>query len=136
MYLLFYKFKKEERKVNSMKAKMYSVSKFELDGRPALKEAIPLGLQHVLAMFVGNIVPMILVAATAGLSASESNMLLQCCMIGAAISTEGWWYTDRFGSSLHDGSYICIPTGVSFNCRKQRRGIYLWSTDCSRSCGN
>ena len=27
---------------------------YDLDGRPPLKIAIPLGLQHVLAMFVGN----------------------------------------------------------------------------------
>lgn len=113
MYLLFYKFKKEERKVNSMKAKMYSVSKFELDGRPALKEAIPLGLQHVLAMFVGNIVPMILVAATAGLSASESNMLLQCCMIGAAISTVIQLYPLKVGG-IQIGSGLPCMMGLTY----------------------
>lgn len=61
-----------------------NISKFDLNGRPPLTEAVPLGLQHVLAMFVGNIVPMILVASTAKLSGAEANMLLQCCMIGAA----------------------------------------------------
>ena len=28
---------------------------YDLDGRPPLKLAIPLGLQHVLAMFVGKV---------------------------------------------------------------------------------
>ena len=28
---------------------------YDLDGKPPLKLAIPLGLQHVLAMFVGNL---------------------------------------------------------------------------------
>lgn len=32
-----------------------TVSPYELDGRPPLKVAIPLGLQYVLAMFVGNL---------------------------------------------------------------------------------
>lgn len=31
---------------------------YDLDGRPPLKIAIPLGLQHVLAMFVGNLTPL------------------------------------------------------------------------------
>lgn len=30
---------------------------FQLDGKMPLKQAIPLGLQHVLAMFVGNLTP-------------------------------------------------------------------------------
>ncbi len=34
-----------------------TASPYELDGRPPLKVAIPLGLQHVLAMFVGNLTP-------------------------------------------------------------------------------
>ena len=35
-------------------------------------KAIPFGLQHILAMFVANIAPIIIVAAACGLSASES----------------------------------------------------------------
>lgn len=33
---------------------------------PALSRAIPLGIQHVLAMFVSNITPAIIVAGAAG----------------------------------------------------------------------
>ena len=64
----------------SQKNTATSTSKFQLDGSPGMKEAVPLGLQHVLAMFVGNIVPMILVASVANLSVQDANMLLQCCM--------------------------------------------------------
>ena len=39
---------------------------YELDGRPPLKVAIPLGLQHVLAMFVGNLTPLLIITAAAG----------------------------------------------------------------------
>ena len=39
--------------------KSYCLSEaaFQLDGKMPLKQAIPLGLQHVLAMFVGNLTP-------------------------------------------------------------------------------
>ncbi len=36
-------------------------SPYELDGRIPLLEAIPLGLQHVLAMFVGNLSPLLVI---------------------------------------------------------------------------
>ncbi|KKH57109.1 solute carrier family 23 protein [Methanosarcina mazei] len=60
-------------------------SKFHLDGIPPLKEAVPLGLQHVLAMFVGNIVPMVLISQAAGLDQAHTTLLIQCAMIGAAL---------------------------------------------------
>lgn len=90
-----------------------SNSKFELDGKPPLNEAIPLGLQHVLAMFVGNIVPMILVASAANLSPAESNMLLQCCMIGAAISTIVQLYPIKLGK-LQIGSGLPCMMGLTY----------------------
>ena len=39
--------------------KTYRLSEkaFQLDGKMPLSQAIPLGLQHVLAMFVGNLTP-------------------------------------------------------------------------------
>lgn len=91
----------------------HSTSKFELDGRPPLKEAIPLGLQHVLAMFVGNIVPMILVATVAGLTPEEGNMLLQCCMLGAAISTAVQLYPIKLGK-LRIGSGLPCMMGLTY----------------------
>ena len=43
-----------------MKERNYSP--YHIDGVPKLSEAIPLGLQHVLAMFVSNLTPVIIVA--------------------------------------------------------------------------
>ena len=40
--------------------KKYS-SIYELDGRVPVLEAIPFGLQHILAMFVANITPIIII---------------------------------------------------------------------------
>lgn len=34
---------------------------FQFEGKMSLKEAIPLGMQHVLAMFVGNLTPLLII---------------------------------------------------------------------------
>lgn len=41
---------------------------YDLDGRIPLRQAIPLGLQHVLAMFVGNLSPLLIIMSTCGLT--------------------------------------------------------------------
>ena len=46
-----------------MKKENYDVSNiYNLDGRVPIAKAIPFGLQHVLAMFVSNVTPIILIA--------------------------------------------------------------------------
>ena len=42
-------------------------SPYQLDGKIPLKQAIPLGLQHVLAMFVGNLSPLLIIMGACGL---------------------------------------------------------------------
>ena len=41
-------------------------SPYEFEGRIPLGQAIPLGLQHVLAMFVGNLTPLLVIIAACG----------------------------------------------------------------------
>ena len=41
---------------------------YHLNGKISVKQAIPFGLQHILAMFVANIAPIFIVAAASGLS--------------------------------------------------------------------
>lgn len=60
---------------------------YKLDGRVPLSKAIPFGLQHILAMFVANITPIILVAGACGLSSKQTAMLIQSAMIIAGIGT-------------------------------------------------
>ena len=38
---------------------------YRLDGRVPIGRAIPFGLQHVLAMFVANVAPLIIIASVA-----------------------------------------------------------------------
>ena len=49
---------------------------YQLDGRVPLVQAIPFGLQHVLAMFVANITPIIILANVVGLEPALSGALI------------------------------------------------------------
>ena len=82
---------------------------YTLDGLVPVGKAIPFGLQHVLAMFVANIAPILIVTGVCGLSAQETASLIQTAMIiagiGSLIQLFPIW---RFGSGLP------IVMGVSF----------------------
>lgn len=65
---------------------------YRLDGRVPILKAIPFGLQHVLAMFISNITPIILVASVAkyngvAFTEVEAARLIQSAMIIAGIGT-------------------------------------------------
>lgn len=66
-----------------------TASPYELDGCPPLKVAIPLGLQHVLAMFVGNLTPLLIITSACGIESGGDLQvaLLQNAMLIAGIIT-------------------------------------------------
>lgn len=45
-----------------MSEKQYTDPIYDLDGKISVSKAIPFGLQHILAMFVANIAPILIVA--------------------------------------------------------------------------
>lgn len=82
---------------------------YQLDGRVPLVQAVPFGLQHVLAMFVSNITPIIILANVAGIDPALSAALVQNCMIIAGIGTLVQLYPVwRIGSRLP------VVMGISF----------------------
>lgn len=82
---------------------------YSLNGRVPLLQAIPFGLQHVLAMFVANITPIIILANVVGIDSAVSATLIQNCMIIAGIGTLIQLYPIwRIGSRLP------IVMGISF----------------------
>ena len=60
---------------------------FELEGAPRINEALPLALQHVVAMIVGCVTPAIIVSGAAGLENKEQVLLIQSALVVAALST-------------------------------------------------
>ena len=81
------------------------------DVTPPLAEAIPLGLQHVLAMFVSNFTPAIIVSLAAGYAFGSADMiyLIQMSMLFAGIAT--LMQTVGFGPV---GARLPIMQGTSF----------------------
>ncbi len=57
------------------------------DAMPPLSKAIPLGLQHIMAMFAGNVTPPIIIAGVIGASAGEQIFLIQVALFVAGIAT-------------------------------------------------
>jgi len=52
-----------------------------------LKQSIPLGIQHVLAMFAGNITVPIIVAGVFGSTTAEKIFLIQMALFAAGVAT-------------------------------------------------
>ena len=84
------------------KEKVSSISNiYQLDGRVPVAKAIPFGLQHILAMFVANLTPIMLIGAASGLAQEQITMLLQNAMFMAGIATLIQLYPiGRVGSKL------------------------------------
>lgn len=74
---------------NHSKAGSAMGTPLQFEGKLPLKQAIPLGLQHVLAMFVGNLTPILIITAACGSEdfASIQVTLLQNAMLIAGIVT-------------------------------------------------
>ena len=89
---------------------------YKLNGRVPLSKAIPFGMQHVLAMFVANLAPVLIVCSAAlvrgtgeNLTSAEITQLLQCAMFAAGIGTCMQLYP-----IWKIGSKLPIVMGVSF----------------------
>lgn len=82
---------------------------YELDGRVPVSKAVPFGLQHILAMFVSNIAPILIVAGVVKMPVEQSGALVQSAMLVAGIGTLVQLYPLwRIGSGLP------IVMGISF----------------------
>ena len=98
---------------------------YELNGRVPLGKAIPFGLQHVLAMFVANLVPILIVMSAAFVDGGTRNFtsaeiagILQCGMFAAGIGTAIQLYP-----IWKVGSKLPIVMGCSFTFLAAMLGI-------------
>lgn len=82
---------------------------YSLDGTVSIGRAIPFGLQHVLAMFVSNVTPIIILAGIAGLDNALTASLVQNAMIVAGIGTFIQLYP-----VWKIGSRLPVVMGISF----------------------
>ena len=59
------------------------------DGKLSFKQAIPLGLQHVLAMFVGNLTPLLIITGACGMGSGSEFADLQVALLQNAMLVAG-----------------------------------------------
>ena len=95
-------------------AKKTRASVFELSGVPAFGQALPLALQHVVAMIVGCVTPSIIVAGVAGISGSDRVILIQAALFCSAISTLLQLFPFIKGKNFQLGSALPVIMGISF----------------------
>ena len=82
----------------------------ELNGRPRLLEALPLAMQHVVAMIVGCVTPAIILAGVTGLEASEQIILIQSALLISGVAT----LLQLFPLGRFCGSGLPVIMGASF----------------------
>lgn len=83
---------------------------YRLDGKVPIQNAIPFGLQHILAMFVANIAPILIVGGVSGLGEQDIAALIQSAMLIAGIGT----LVQLFPLFHKIGSGLPIVMGISF----------------------
>ena len=82
---------------------------FKLDGDIPLLRAVPYGVQHILAMFVANLAPILIIAGVAGLGDVQTGALVQSAMLIAGIGT-----LIQLFPLWRVGSGLPIVMGISF----------------------
>ncbi|MDY2986791.1 MAG: solute carrier family 23 protein [Peptoniphilus sp.] len=87
---------------------------YQLDGKPSLKVAFPIGFQHVLAMFAGNLAPVLILIGVLGLNGTELSLrMIQCAMFVSGLTTFIQLYPIKIGK-FQIGAGLPIVMGTSF----------------------
>ena len=83
---------------------------YQLEGRPGLSTALPLGLQHVMAMFTSNLALILIIASVCGLTGADTVTVVQCAIFVSGLTTF-WQRTDQEFRHPHWSDhrlYCCI----------------------------
>lgn len=87
---------------------------FKPDGKPGFGQALPLALQHVVAMIVGCVTPAIIVSGVAGLDSKDSIILIQAALVMSAVTTLIQLFPMIKTGKFQIGSGLPIIMGISF----------------------
>ncbi len=99
------------KKDNNIKEKQPASTEniYKLDGRVPIGKAVPFGLQHILAMFVSNIAPILIVTGACGIGPQDTARLIQTAMIVAGVGS-----LIQLFPIWRIGSRLPIVMGISF----------------------
>lgn len=70
--------------------KKFTGPAYEFEAKMPLKQAIPLGLQHVLAMFVGNLTPLLIITGACGITGGNDLAHWHSCR-SSFCRMRCWW---------------------------------------------
>lgn len=96
--------------MNNQKTNKNYVEVTSLDGMPRFYEALPLAIQHVVAMIVGCVTPAIILAGVAGVNSSEKIILIQAALLISGVAT----LLQLFPIGPYCGSGLPVIMGASF----------------------
>ena len=87
---------------------------YDFNGKLPLKQAIPLGLQHVMAMFVGNLTPLLIITGACGIGAGSEYASIQVALLQNAMIIAGIGTLIQLFPLWKIGSGLPIVMGISF----------------------
>lgn len=87
---------------------------YKLDGRVPIAKAIPFGIQHVLAMFVANVTPVMLIASVAVYNGKAFTDINTARLIQAAMLVAGLGTLIQLYPVWRIGSRLPVVMGLSF----------------------
>ncbi len=100
---------------------------FDFHGRPGVARALPISLQHVLAMIAGVITPPLIVAGVVGATPAEKLQLIQVAVLASGVCTlfhlYGVW---KFGARLpaiFGVGFAYVPTLIAVGAQYGIEGI-------------
>ena len=87
---------------------------FDLDGIPKFSQALPMALQHVVAMIVGCVTPAIIISGAAGIDHADRVILIQASLVVSALATLLQLFPIGKRNGFHLGAALPVIVGVSF----------------------
>lgn len=110
-----------------MQTNVKNTSLFDFHGKPSFLKALPLSLQHVLAMIAGVITPPIIIAGVVGSTPEEKLLLIQIAVLASGVCTlfhlYGVW---KFGARLpaiFGVGFAYVPTLIAVGAQYGIGGI-------------
>ena len=80
---------------------------YQLKGKPSFKVAFPLGFQHVLAMFTGNLAPVLILVGVLKLDNDTRLRMIQCAMFVSGLTTFVQLYPIKIGKKKMSLPSMC-----------------------------
>jgi len=92
---------------------------YQLEGRPPLSVAFPIGMQHILAMFISNLAPVLVLAGVVStitgnfiITPEQRTLMIQSSMLASGLSTMLQLYPVRI-ANVQIGAGLPIVMGTS-----------------------